>query len=212
MDVARDRTKASKPRRTRQHVIASQSRHYVEGFIIDKGYTADRRRDDYGYDLIVETYDEDGHIENGEVRIQLNMVKRVTYAKLREALTSLGCRLVPTEKNHFVFRDSKRDLLILLPGGTDEQFVRPIDLISIRNQLVGHGAIRDDDDEFDSLFLIRKGDRLVGSDPKTGKVSRVTAAAGESDGLVVIKQNGALLPCPVNEVRRVQKAASASGK
>ena len=75
--------------------------------------------------------------------------------------------------------------------------------------LVGHGVLGDDEYEFDSLFLIRKGDRLVWTDPTTGKESKVTAAAGESDGLVVVKQNGRLLPCPVDEVRRVKRAAPA---
>jgi hypothetical protein len=84
--VAKDRTKASKPRRTRQHVIASQSRHYVEGFIIDKGYTADRRRDDYGYDLFMETYDDDGYIENGEIRIQLKATDRLIELKRADTL------------------------------------------------------------------------------------------------------------------------------
>jgi streptogramin lyase len=62
------------------------------------------------------------------------------------------------------------------------------------------------------LILIRKGDRLIWTDPKTGKESKVTAAAGESDGLVVIKQNGALWPCPVDQVRRLKRAAPARGK
>jgi hypothetical protein len=140
------------------------------------------------------------------------MVKSVTYGQLRSVLSSLGCRPVPTAGRHFIYSDPQRDLVIMLPGGTDEQLVRPIDLSSIRKQLAGHGAIRDDDDVFDSLFLIRKGDRLVWTDPKPGRESRVRAVAGESDGLVVIRQNGALLPCTVNQVRRVQKAASASGK
>ena len=65
---------------------------------------------------------------------------------------------------------------------------------------------------FDSLFLIRKGDRLIWTDPKTGKETKVTAAAGESDGLVVVKQNGSLLPCRVDQVRRVKRAATAARK
>jgi hypothetical protein len=52
--------KAPRPRRTREHVIASQSFNYIEKFVIDKGHTADRRSDDYGYDLFVNTYDENG--------------------------------------------------------------------------------------------------------------------------------------------------------
>ncbi len=76
-----DDLKARKPRRTRQHVIASMSRNYVERFILTKGHTADRRIDDYGYDLFVETYDEDGYVEIGEIRIQLKATDRLEKRK-----------------------------------------------------------------------------------------------------------------------------------
>ncbi len=193
--MSKNHGRSRKPRRTRQHVIASLSRNYVEGIILAKGHTAERRSDDYGYDLDVET-----------------MVKTVTYRQLRTVLSSLGCRPVPSAENRFVFEDPNRDLLLILPGGTDEQLVRSIDLSSIWRQLVGHGVIKDDEDAFDSLFLIRKGDRLIWTDPKTGKDTKVTAAAGESDGLVVVKHNGALVPCPVGQVRRIQRAARAARK
>jgi hypothetical protein len=140
------------------------------------------------------------------------MVKNVTYSQLGEVLLSLGCKPVPSEGNHFVFTDPRRDLLIMLPGGEDKQLVRPVDLFSVRKSLWGHGLIKDEDEEFDSLFLIRKGDRLIWSDPKTGEERRVTAAAGESDGLVVVRQNGSLVPYPVEQVRRVKRAATATGK
>jgi hypothetical protein len=58
-------------RRTRQHVIAAQSVNYVERFIIDEGHTAQRLEADYGYDLVVQTYDERGFVEPGLIRMQL---------------------------------------------------------------------------------------------------------------------------------------------
>jgi hypothetical protein len=58
-------------RRTRQHVIAAQSVNYVERFIIDAGHTAQRWEADYGYDLVLTTYDEQGYVEPGSVRLQL---------------------------------------------------------------------------------------------------------------------------------------------
>lgn len=58
-------------RRTRQHVIAAQSVNYVERFIIDEGHTAERLANDYGYDLILYTYDEEGYAEEGSVYLQL---------------------------------------------------------------------------------------------------------------------------------------------
>lgn len=55
----------------RQHVIADQSIHHIEGFILEEGHTAQRLEKDYGYDLIVWTYDEGGFVETGLMLFQL---------------------------------------------------------------------------------------------------------------------------------------------
>jgi hypothetical protein len=52
-------------RRTRQHVIADLSIHHVEGFILEEGHTAQRLGSDYGYDLILWTFDEQGYGYSG---------------------------------------------------------------------------------------------------------------------------------------------------
>jgi hypothetical protein len=46
--------------RTRQHVIADLSVHHVERFILEQGHTAHRLGSDYGYDLLMSTFDEQG--------------------------------------------------------------------------------------------------------------------------------------------------------
>jgi hypothetical protein len=46
-------------------VIADQSVNYVERLIIDEGHTAQRLAQDYGYDLILFTYDAQGYAESG---------------------------------------------------------------------------------------------------------------------------------------------------
>jgi hypothetical protein len=56
-------TPAPRKQRTRQHVIADQSVNYVERFIIDEGHTTQRLEKDYGYDLLLFTYDEQGYVE-----------------------------------------------------------------------------------------------------------------------------------------------------
>ncbi|HZW34652.1 MAG TPA: DUF4365 domain-containing protein [Isosphaeraceae bacterium] len=76
-----DVAKAPKPRRTREHVIASQSFNYLEKFIIDQGHTAERQSHDYGYDLIINTYDAEGSPENGEIRVQLKASDRLQEMK-----------------------------------------------------------------------------------------------------------------------------------
>jgi hypothetical protein len=57
--------------RTRQHVIADQSINHVERIIIDAGHTAQRLTPDYGYDLVLFTYDDRGYLEPGSVYVQI---------------------------------------------------------------------------------------------------------------------------------------------
>ena len=74
-----------RPRRTREHIIASQSHNYVEKFFIDKGHTVDRLTD-YGTDMMVNTFDKDGYAENGEIRIQLKASDSFRYSKSNSAI------------------------------------------------------------------------------------------------------------------------------
>ncbi|MGH7169401.1 MAG: DUF4365 domain-containing protein [Gemmataceae bacterium] len=62
-------------RRTRQHVIADLSVHYVEGFILEAGHTAQRLGSDYGYDLLMSTFDEQGYVEPGSIYCQLKAME-----------------------------------------------------------------------------------------------------------------------------------------
>jgi hypothetical protein len=67
--------------RTRQHVIADLSVHHVERFILEQGHTTQRLSSDYGYDLLMSTFDERGYVEPGSVYFQL---------KAKEALDEAG--------------------------------------------------------------------------------------------------------------------------
>jgi len=58
-------------RRTREHVIAAQSVNHVERFVIDAGHVPQRMGEDYGYDLVLQTFDGQGYVEPGFVRLQL---------------------------------------------------------------------------------------------------------------------------------------------
>lgn len=67
--------------RTRQHVIASQSLNHVEKFVYDEGYSAERVQNDYGYDLLVSTYDALGYVESGFILIQLKATDHIKVIK-----------------------------------------------------------------------------------------------------------------------------------
>src|ERR1043166_2939658 len=72
-------------RRTRQHVIADLSVHHVEGFILEEGHTVQRLEHDYGYDLLLTTFDENGYVEPGFLVFQF---------KAAEALQAVGSDFV----------------------------------------------------------------------------------------------------------------------
>jgi hypothetical protein len=68
---------APRKQRTRQHIIVAQSVNHVERFLIDKGHTAERLANDYGYDLILYTYDEEGYAEEGSLYLQLKASEKL---------------------------------------------------------------------------------------------------------------------------------------
>jgi hypothetical protein len=63
--------------RTRQHVIADLSVHYVEGFVLTEGHTAQRLERDYGYDLLLFTYDDEGYVEPDFLLLQLKAAEKL---------------------------------------------------------------------------------------------------------------------------------------
>jgi hypothetical protein len=73
----------SRKRRTRKHVIADQSVNHVERFIIDEGHVAQRVEKDYGYDLLLFTFDEQGYAEPDLVRLQLKAAETLKAVRSR---------------------------------------------------------------------------------------------------------------------------------
>ena len=59
-------------RRTREHIISDLSVNHVERLILRCGWVARRMNPDYGIDLYMETYNDQGEIENEGVWFQLN--------------------------------------------------------------------------------------------------------------------------------------------
>lgn len=57
--------------RTREHVIADLSANHVERHVLRCGWSAEKVRHDYGFDLTMVTYNSAGEIENGVVYLQL---------------------------------------------------------------------------------------------------------------------------------------------
>jgi hypothetical protein len=67
--------------RTRQHVIADLSVHHVEGFVLQEGHTAQRLSSDYGYDLVMWTFDAQGYAEPGAIYFQLKAMESLAGSR-----------------------------------------------------------------------------------------------------------------------------------
>jgi hypothetical protein len=68
-------------RRTREHIIADLSVNFVERQVLFCGYTIERVRADYGYDLLMFTYDANGEREIGEVYVQVKATETLPLLK-----------------------------------------------------------------------------------------------------------------------------------
>ena len=75
--MARGLVDIPRKRRTRQHVIADLSVNYAERLALLCGFSVERPVHDYGIDLIVFTYDDQGWPEIGHVLIQLKATDHV---------------------------------------------------------------------------------------------------------------------------------------
>jgi Domain of unknown function (DUF4365) len=69
--VARKRQPQERKLRTRAHVLADLSINYVERQILLRGFAVNRMVTDYGIDLLMLTYSNDGEVESGHVLFQV---------------------------------------------------------------------------------------------------------------------------------------------
>ncbi|MBC7808558.1 MAG: DUF4365 domain-containing protein [Akkermansiaceae bacterium] len=67
--------------RTREHVIADLSVNYAERQFLLAGCTIDRVVADYGYDMIVRTFDDAGHLELAYVAVQMKASDAPDYSQ-----------------------------------------------------------------------------------------------------------------------------------
>jgi len=127
--------------------------------------------------------------------------KKIRFGQLRKVLLDLGYQIRTVDDHYIAFVHPRRALFVVLPAMAPETEVRPIDLLSVQKTLVNDGLV-ENEQQFTSLFLIKKGDRLIWNNPQSGRQTEVVAASGETtDGMVIIKLSGsAFSPCPVDQL------------
>ena len=68
-------------RRTREHVLADLGVNFVERQALLCGYAVDRVFHDYGIDLLLLTYDEDGNTESGWIPLQVKATDKISLSR-----------------------------------------------------------------------------------------------------------------------------------
>ena len=96
---------AQRPERTREHYIDALGRNYIERLILLQGHTADEPRPDYGYDIVITTFDykgtsdfKRGEVENGAIYVQLKSTDALKKAKKDSTQISF-----PIKRRHLVY-------------------------------------------------------------------------------------------------------------
>lgn len=114
--MAKRRPIPLRKQRTREHVLADLSVNHVERFVLRCGHTVERLIHDYGLDLMLCTFDDQGERENGELFLQLKAVERVRTRKqaatfpFRVALSDLHSWLDEPMPVILIVYDAEADL------------------------------------------------------------------------------------------------------
>jgi Domain of unknown function (DUF4365) len=86
--------------RTRAHIIEDLGFNHVERQILYAGFTVHRiSHNDYGYDGLISTFNENGEFESGFINFQLKSTDLIQFSK---------------KKDSFIFDLSERDLEVWL--------------------------------------------------------------------------------------------------
>jgi hypothetical protein len=76
----------NRKRRTRAHIIADLSVNHVEKRVLQCGWIVQRFSPDYGFDLMMTTFNRRGEIENGDVRLQIKATDSIKMIARRQAI------------------------------------------------------------------------------------------------------------------------------
>jgi hypothetical protein len=101
--------------RVRSHIIAEMSANHFERYALICGYAVQRIEHDYGIDLLLHTFDENGQIENDTVKIQLKATDQLRVLKDQETIAFP----IETTDLHYWLSEPMPVILILYDAQTD---------------------------------------------------------------------------------------------
>jgi predicted RNA binding protein YcfA (HicA-like mRNA interferase family) len=137
------------------------------------------------------------------------MTKRLNFGDLEATLEEFGY-VQRRRSNHKIYEHPEGTLMIVLPRMHSRTEVTPMHHKIVEKTIRDDGVVNWDDFNFflehgkrREDFIVR-GDRLIWTVPGTGREIKVIAASGEEDGTVIIKQQSAFSPCPVDQLRKAE--------
>ncbi len=105
-------------RRTREHIIADLSGNHAEKAFLLAGYISNRVFADYGYDMIINTFDDTGHLEPGAILVQMKASDAPEYSQAGDFVT-----VRVDERDDATWRKEKLPVvLVLYDAGKDDAF------------------------------------------------------------------------------------------
>jgi hypothetical protein len=116
--MARRRSATERKRRTREHVLADLSANYVEKQALLCHFSAERVRLDYGIDLMVQTFNRRGEVENGWIPFQLKGTDRI---KLVDGGRAVSCRIERADLRHWL-NETQPVILALYDARADKAY------------------------------------------------------------------------------------------
>src|SRR4051794_22357705 len=113
--MARRRSATERKRRTREHVLADLSANYVEKQGLLCGFAVERVRLDYGIDLMMQTFNRRGEVENSWIPFQLKGTDRIN---LVDDGNALACRIERADLRHWL-NETQPVILAVYDARTD---------------------------------------------------------------------------------------------
>src|SRR5262249_28670546 len=104
--------------RTREHVLADLSVNHVERQILLRDFAVNRMDTDYGIDLLMLTYSEQGEVENGHVLFQ---VKATESLQVLKEGTTIACRVEVADLKSWQ-EEWMPVILVVYEGKTDRAY------------------------------------------------------------------------------------------